>query len=210
MNQSSTIGELATALAAVQGKLRPAAENAVNPYFKSRYADLSSIWDACRSLMAANGLSLVQLPGPMHNEPPRVELTTMLMHKSGEWLSETLVMPLAKADPQGYGSAISYSRRYALAAFIGVVAGEDDDAESATRPNGRQQAQPTARKPQPKPQPLPGPPPEDPARRYADGTAVDAGNEKEAQTFDGYLALEGQAAASRSALRQWAAQPQQG
>jgi len=134
MNKSESIANLAAALSAVQGLLRPAEENATNPFFKSKYADLASIISAARAYMAANGLSVSQFPGPTYNGDSHhyATLTTILMHSSGEWLSQDLTMPLAKVDPQGYGSAITYARRYALASVLGIVAGEDDDANAAT------------------------------------------------------------------------------
>jgi hypothetical protein len=130
MNQSESLSNLATALAMVQGQLRPAEENAENPFFKSKYADIASIISAVRDLMAKNGLSVSQFPGLTVNHS--ATLTTILMHNSGEWLSQDMTIPLAKVDPQGYGSAITYARRYALASVLGIVAGEDDDGNSAT------------------------------------------------------------------------------
>jgi len=134
MNQSESLSNLAQALAKVQGKLRPAEENASNPFFKSKYADLGSVIASARELMAQNGLSVSQFPGPTTNGDALhyATLTTILMHESGEWLSQDLTMPLAKVDPQGYGSAITYARRYALAAVLGIVTGEDDDGNAAT------------------------------------------------------------------------------
>lgn len=158
MEHSESIANLAKALATAQGQMKPAAENAANPFYKTRYADLASIWDACRDALSQNGLAVIQIPGETYNEPPRVELTTILAHASGEWIKSILIMPLVKADPQGYGSAITYARRYALAAIVGVVAGDDDDANATVgqssydrRPssaNGK--AQPAA-PPQPEP-----------------------------------------------------------
>jgi hypothetical protein len=157
MNKSESLANLAAALSAVQGALRPAEENATNPFFKSRYADLASIISAARAYMAANGLSVSQFPGPTYNGDSHhyATLTTILMHSSGEWISQDLTMPLAKVDPQGYGSAITYARRYALASVLGIVAGEDDDANSATVTEVRMStasplAVPSAVKPAPK------------------------------------------------------------
>ena len=135
MNQSETLGKLAKALAIVQGQLRPADENANNPFFKSKYADLGSIIKVSRNLLADNGLSVSQFPGETltaDGAKHYATLTTILMHESGEWLSQDLTMPLAKVDSQGYGSAITYARRYALASVLGIYAGEDDDASAAT------------------------------------------------------------------------------
>jgi len=129
-DMSESIGELAAALSKVQAKIRPAAVNASNPFFHSKYADLASVWDACRDPLAANGLAVVQT---MAEAPAgHVAVDTLLTHTSGQWVRGRLVMPLTKADPQAAGSAITYARRYSLAAIVGVVADEDDDANSAT------------------------------------------------------------------------------
>jgi hypothetical protein len=124
MPQSESIKELATALSKVQGELTYAKKDSANPFFKSRYADLESVWDACRSLMAANGLSVIQMPGNYFEG--RMWLVTRLCHNSGEWIEQEMSVPVQKADAQGAGSALTYMRRYALAAFIGVVQADDD------------------------------------------------------------------------------------
>ena len=139
MNQSESIAKLATALSIVQGKLSHAKKDSANPFFKSKYADLESVWDACRDLLAANGLSVIQLPGEtivtvVANERETViaemSLTTILAHSSGEWISQQMSLPMSKVDAQGAGSALTYMRRYALAAVVGVVQA-DDDANAA-------------------------------------------------------------------------------
>ena len=119
MNSSASIKELATALAKVQGKLTFAKKDSKNPFFKSNYADLESVWDACRDLLAEHGLSVMQFPG-VYVEGNMV-LTTILAHESGEWIVQDMSLPVSKPDAQGAGSAITYMRRYALAAVIGVV-----------------------------------------------------------------------------------------
>ncbi len=124
MPQSDSIKELATALSKVQGELTYAKKDSANPFFKSRYADLESVWDACRSLMAANGLSVIQMPGNYFEG--RMWLVTRLCHNSGEWIEQEMSVPVQKADAQGAGSALTYMRRYALAAFVGVVQADDD------------------------------------------------------------------------------------
>lgn len=130
-NRSESIKELATALSKCQGKMESASKDAANPFFKSRYATLAAVWDACREPMAANGLSVVQLPEVSEE---CVKLETILMHTSGEYISSTLVMRPVKNDPQGLGSCITYARRYALASVVGVSP-EDDDGNGATMPN---------------------------------------------------------------------------
>jgi len=124
MAQSDSIKELATALSKVQGELTYAKKDSANPFFKSRYADLESVWDACRDLLARNGLSIIQMPGNYFEG--RMWLITRLCHSSGEWIEQEMSVPVQKADAQGAGSALTYMRRYALAAFIGVVQADDD------------------------------------------------------------------------------------
>ena len=124
MPQSDSIKELATALSKVQGELTYAKKDSANPFFKSRYADLESVWDACRSLLAKNGLSVIQMPGNYFEG--RMWLVTRLCHNSGEWIEQEMSVPVTKADPQGAGSALTYMRRYALAAFVGIVQADDD------------------------------------------------------------------------------------
>ena len=139
MYQSETLTALAGALADFQRHDIGAKKNATNPHLKNKYADLSSIWEAIREPLAANGLAVVQLPVP--GEAGTLRLRTQLLHMSGEWIASEIVMPLAKADPQGYGSALTYARRYALAAMLGVTQ-EDDDATAATRPTQAAQEKP--------------------------------------------------------------------
>ena len=125
---SPTIASLAKALSAAQGEVEGAVKGKANPAFRSKYADLAAVWDACREALTKHGLAVVQSPGPCADG--RMEMTTMLAHASGEWMRGTLTIPLGKADAHGYGSAVTYSRRFALAAFVGV-APEDDDGNAA-------------------------------------------------------------------------------
>ena len=129
MKQSESIKELATALAKAQGELTHASKSSVNPHFKSKYADLASVWEACREPLSSNGLSVAQFPSEFQNNI--MTLTTRLMHSSGEWLEQTMSAPVSKPDPQGIGSCLTYMRRYALASVVGVYQ-DDDDANSAS------------------------------------------------------------------------------
>lgn len=130
MEKSETIGKLTLALSKVQSKLRPAKENSKNPFFKSSYADLGSVWDSVRQLLADNELSIIQMPTDVGG------LTTILSHSSGEFISSTMYIP-SKEDAHGVGSAISYARRYALASFVGVVTGDDDGNGAVEKPTIR-------------------------------------------------------------------------
>lgn len=146
IERSETIKELATALAKAQGALRPAAKDAENPHFKSKYADLSAVWEACRGPLASNGLSVIQLPAD--SEPGRMALTSMLLHASGEYISATYSIKLMQDTAHGAGSALTYLRRYALAALVGIVADEDDDGNGASQPP-QQQTRPQPGRSQP-------------------------------------------------------------
>lgn len=128
MNKSEQINELATALSKAQGAIKGALKDTANPFFKSKYADLSSVWEACREQLSANGLAIVQTPFQVDTG---IGIETMLTHSSGQWISNQFTMPVAKADAQGVGSAITYARRYALSAMVGV-APEDDDGNAAS------------------------------------------------------------------------------
>lgn len=141
MPQSESIKELATALSKVQGELTYAKKDSANPFFKSRYADLESVWDACRNLLAKNGLSVIQMPGNYFEG--RMWLVTRLCHTSGEWIEQEMSLPVTKPDAQGAGSALTYMRRYALAAFVGVVQADDDaNLAVATKPTLKPVAKP--------------------------------------------------------------------
>jgi hypothetical protein len=133
MMQSESIANLAKALSIVQGKLTYAVKDSANPFFKSKYADLESVWDACRSLLAENGLAVMQFPGEFVDGT--MSLNTILTHSSGEYMSYLMSVPVSKVDPQGAGSALTYMRRYALAAVVGVVQADDDgNAASSPKP----------------------------------------------------------------------------
>jgi len=136
MNQSESIANLAKALSSVQGDLTHAKKDSANPFFKSKYADLESVWDACRGLLAFNGLAVAQFPGTYSELDKSMSLTTILTHESGEWISHEMSVPVTKADAQGAGSALTYMRRYALAAVVGVVQA-DDDGNAASNPQSK-------------------------------------------------------------------------
>ena len=133
LHQSESIAKLATALSIVQGKLTHAKKDSANPFFKSKYADLESVWDACRELLANNGLAVAQFPGTYCELDHSMSLTTLLTHSSGEWISQEMSVPVTKPDAQGAGSCLTYMRRYALAAVVGVVQA-DDDGNAASKP----------------------------------------------------------------------------
>lgn len=124
MQKSENLNELAIALAKAQGSFTTAVKDKVNPHFKSRYADLAAVWNACRDALSRNGLSVVQIPTV---DGDKVSVETMLLHSSGQFISGVLSLRSEKPTPQGVGSAISYARRYGVAALVGVTTGDDDD-----------------------------------------------------------------------------------
>ncbi len=127
---SSENKELYAALSNAQAKIEHAKKSSMNPHFKSKYADLATVWDACREPMTSEGLAVVQLPC----EAPAgfAGLNTIITHKSGQSISEKFFIPVAQANnPQAVGSALTYAKRYALLGAAGI-APEDDDGNAAT------------------------------------------------------------------------------
>ncbi|NJL54144.1 ERF family protein [bacterium] len=125
--KSESIAKLSMALSKAQGTMNVAKKDANNPFFKSKYADLESVWEACREALTQNELAVIQTPEIFDGQ---ICLITTLTHSSGEWIESKLPLMLTKQDPQTMGSALTYARRYALAAMVGVVQ-SDDDGEKA-------------------------------------------------------------------------------
>lgn len=143
---SENINELSTALSKAQGEIQPAIKDSNNPYFSSKYADLASVWDACRQPLSKNGLSVIQA---INQSETGMILTTILTHASGQWIKSEMPLIYKKADPndmnedgkkkksneiQALGSSLTYSRRYALSAMVGIAPSEDDDGNTAGNP----------------------------------------------------------------------------
>jgi hypothetical protein len=165
--QSEQIDQLATALSKAQGLMKSAAKSKENPFFKSRYADLPAVWEACRDALSKNGLAVIQTP---QFEGESTWLETTLVHSSGQWMRSRYPVKPAKNDPQGVGSAITYCRRYALMAMVGVVADEDDDGEAAVgRANGNGNGH--AKAPEPAKRPV-GAKTDDAAKQWAEKAAA--------------------------------------
>lgn len=128
--QSESIAKLAEALAKAQGMMKPAGKGKENPYFKSNYADLPAVWEAAREALSKNGLSVIQTTD--YDSGDSFVVTT-LAHSTGEWISGRYKIKPVKDDPQGFGSAVTYARRYAFCAIVGVTAeDEDDDGNAAS------------------------------------------------------------------------------
>lgn len=126
---TSAVAAFFTALAKAQGQIEAAKKDSANPFFKSKYADLSSAWSACRQALSENGLSVIQFP-KYKPDTGMVSIETVLGHAGGHAISDVLDVPVTKKDAQAIGSAISYGRRYALMSVVGISA-DDDDGESS-------------------------------------------------------------------------------
>lgn len=124
------VASLASAMAAAFGEIEGATKSANNPHFKTKYADLGAVIDAIKPALIKHGLFFTQHPEPSERG---ITVETWLHHASGQSLSlGKLFVPANKQDAQGYGSALTYARRYALVTAFGVPV-EDDDGNAAAR-----------------------------------------------------------------------------
>ena len=131
--RSDNLSALTKSLIQVQRSVNGARPNKTNPHLKNKYADLASVWDTCRELLADNGLAVTHT----FRESACGEVVTCvatLLHESGEYMTSSLTMKLGKTTPQEVGSATTYARRYTLAALVGIVIDDDDDANKASTP----------------------------------------------------------------------------
>ena len=130
MKKSETITKIASALNKAQGEMSNAIKDVNNPFFKSMYADLNAIREACMPALNKNGITLLQ---PTVNIDGRNYVETILLHESGEWLSsETEILFSKQNDAQAQGSGITYARRYGMQSFVNIGA-DDDDGNGATQ-----------------------------------------------------------------------------
>ena len=136
---STDIKALTAGIIKVQGAISGVKRDGKNPHFRSTYATLENVLDTARPALQEAGIAFVQAPGQVIDGS--VEVTTMLVHDSGEWMRSTLHVPLGKRDPQGVGSAITYGCRYSLMAMLGLPP-TDDDAEGAMERGGNSNDRP--------------------------------------------------------------------
>lgn len=128
MNTSQEIDKVSAALVLAQHAMLPLIKDSANPFFKSRYADLQAVTEACYPALQANGICVVQSAESLGSDG--INIVTRLQHSSGQYIETFCAIPPAGQDPQKYGSATTYGRRYGLQAAVGLVA-VDDDGESA-------------------------------------------------------------------------------
>ena len=133
MQKSESIKNLAVALSKFQSEVKNPKNTAKNPFYSSSYAPLQDVLNTVRPLLSKYGLSIIQSPS---GDGQSISITTMLLHESGEWIEfEPLILKAEKLTPQGAGSAITYGRRYALSAVLGISSEDDDDGNSLENAN---------------------------------------------------------------------------
>ena len=151
METSQTLKEFAIAFSKAQGEMKNAPKNHINPFFKSKYADLCDILDTAKPVLMKHGFSLIQ---GVSSEGKSVIINTMLLHASGEFIKDSLKLTAKDETPQSLGSAISYGRRYSAQAILGMGTDEDDDGNGASgktseedeKKKQNQKSQPAAQK----------------------------------------------------------------
>lgn len=131
MNKSESIKNLAIALSKFQGEVENPTNTAENPFFKSKYAPLEEVLNTVRPILSKHGLSIVQAPSTEENN---ITISTTLVHESGEYMEfPKLSLKMDKVTAQGAGSAITYARRYAISAILGISSEDDDDGNQAEK-----------------------------------------------------------------------------
>jgi hypothetical protein len=136
---SENVDKLAEALSQAQGQMKHAVKDRENPFFKSQYATLSAVWDACRKPLSDNGLAVVQSTDIIDGQ---MVLISRLIHSSGQWIDSYIPLSAEKPNPQSFGSALTYYRRYSLAAIVGIAPDDDDDGNSAEQVTSRKAPRP--------------------------------------------------------------------
>ncbi len=153
MKHSETLGKLAPALVAAQSGLKPIGKDGTNPAFRSRYVTLDAMLEAVRPALAGQGLAILQgITFPETTGEGRlvgITVETRLVHSSGEWMASHVPVPVGKADAHGLGSALSYGRRYGLAALLSLAADDDDDGNAAAKGAPVRQEKPAKAPPAP-------------------------------------------------------------
>lgn len=136
MNISEGRSDLFAAISGAQAEFSTVVKNATNPHFKSKFAPLDTIIEMIRPILPKHGLAVMQFTDIAE---AGIVVETVITHSSGQYISGALAMPVVKQDPQGYGSALTYGRRYALAAALGIVSDEDVDGNGTEKTKGGEQ-----------------------------------------------------------------------
>lgn len=145
---ATPVDTFAEAFVKLQAAIKPAIKDANNPAFRSKYADLGAVWEAIKGPLTDNGFSIIQSP---NFEGETMWLETIVLHISGDKMTGRYPLRPTKQDPQGFGSALTYARRYSISAMLGVIADEDDDGNAASRPAAPRPTHVAALPPDPQP-----------------------------------------------------------
>lgn len=166
MTMSETIGAIAPALVKAQAEIKPIVKDSTNPAFRSKYTSLDAIMEVIRPVMAKHGLFIVQsvLDTIDGEHSTSIVVESRVIHSSGEWIAGVVQVPVMQQTSHGFGSALSYGRRYGLSALLSLASDEDDDGNGAIgqQPQARQQIKPgpaqqtTLKKLVQTPKPIPG------------------------------------------------------
>lgn len=130
LEYSEKLDKIIPAVIQAQAEFPAIRKDGYNPHFKSKFSSLTAVKDATQPVLAKHGLAVLQFPSTTDDGKPA--LTTWLVHESGQWIKDTTVLSLSKIDPQSQGGAITYLRRYAWTAVLGLVADDDDDGNAAS------------------------------------------------------------------------------
>lgn len=131
MTKSESISKLAVAMIKAQTQLENIEPNKENPYFKSMYADLASIIDKSKPVLAKHGLVVIQT---LNGTGDTVVVETTLLHESGEYIGNGVALKSKDMSPQALGSCVTYGRRYSLSAILGISTESDDDGNTSSKP----------------------------------------------------------------------------
>lgn len=137
MKTSESIKAISGALLKAQKNIGAATKGSANPFFKSKYADLGSVMEACKEALNNEGISVLQ---PVHSDSVADYVETILLHESGEFISSSMKLVLTKQDMQSYGSSVSYARRYGLQSLVFIPAEDDDGEKAMARPRANLEA----------------------------------------------------------------------
>lgn len=129
---SESISKISSALIKAQQEIKVAIYDATNPHFRSKYASLGSVVEACKEALNKNRIVFIQGSHSDKELPKMICVTTRLLHESGEYIEDTIAVPYVQDTPQALGSSLTYARRYGLSALLGIVSDEDDDGNSGT------------------------------------------------------------------------------
>jgi len=142
MTTSENVDKIFPAFILAQSETAAAKKSSENPFFKSKYADLAEIIETAKPALIKNGLGIIQSPS---GNGQAISVTCRIIHSSGQWIEDTITLTAVKSDPQAMGSAITYGRRYQLAALLNIAQEDDDGNNASGSAKGQKPEGPTLR-----------------------------------------------------------------